>query len=108
VDREHLPIILDLQRIEQSRVRAARPEGGKVVDGGFDCLLHACLRIAENTGNAHRCYLTLSCYLKRPTRVPIGSPRTARLMLPGTEISKTIMGRSFSMQTANAVRSMTR
>ena len=53
------------------------------------------------TSIAHLGYASLA------TSVPIRAPSATRWMLPGTLMSKTTMGRLFSMQKAMAVRSMT-
>src|SRR5215216_2236277 len=98
LERGRGAVVVDLEAVDQGGVGAAGADAAELLLGHLDGLAHLALRLPERVLD-HRCSprcvssaSTASSF--GPTTVPIGSPHTARRMLPSVSRSNTMMGRS--------------
>src|SRR6266508_742523 len=110
VERRGGPVVVDPHPVEEVQVRAAGADVRELALQVLEGLRDPVVQILQDVfGDAHgRSSLCFGARPgRRPTTVPISSPRTTRRTFPRFVESNTMIGRSLSMQRLMAVESIT-
>ena len=99
--RRRRAVVVDLDAVQQRRRRPAGAHGVELALRGLDRLAHAVAGVGEE-------FVDQLTHWSPVISVPTRSPDTIRSMLRSSSMLKTLIGRSFSMHSVSAVRSMTR